>query len=33
MKKERCKVGERVRWNSEAGYVTGHILAVHTEDT
>lgn len=27
------KVGDHVRWNSEAGYVTGHITKVHTRDT
>lgn len=27
------KVGDHVRWNSEAGYVTGHITKVHTSDT
>jgi len=27
------KVGDQVRWNSEAGYVTGHIIKVHTRDT
>ena len=27
------KVGDHVRWNSEAGYVSGHIIAVHTSDT
>lgn len=29
----RFKVGDRVRWNSEAGYVTGKITKVHTRDT
>lgn len=29
----RFKVGDRVRWNSEAGYVTGKIIKVHTRDT
>jgi hypothetical protein len=28
----RFKVGDHVRWNSEAGYVTGTIVAVHTSD-
>lgn len=28
----RFKVGDRVRWNSEAGRVSGRIVAVHTED-
>ncbi|HEX7338775.1 MAG TPA: DUF2945 domain-containing protein [Rhodanobacteraceae bacterium] len=27
------KVGDHVRWNSEAGYVTGRITAVHETDT
>ena len=27
------KVGDRVRWNSEAGCVTGRIIKVHTRDT
>lgn len=26
------KIGDHVRWNSEAGWVTGKIVAVHTED-
>lgn len=26
------KVGDHVTWNSEAGYVTGRILKVHTSD-
>lgn len=26
------KVGDHVRWNSEAGHVTGHILRIHTRD-
>ncbi len=25
-------LGDRVRWNSEAGLVTGTIIAVHTQD-
>ena len=28
----KLKVGDRVRWNSEAGHVTGHIIKVHTTD-
>jgi hypothetical protein len=28
----RFKVGDHVRWNSEAGYVSGRILKVHTHD-
>ena len=27
------KVGDHVRWNSEAGHVTGRITKVHTQDT
>ncbi|SBV37528.1 conserved hypothetical protein [uncultured Stenotrophomonas sp.] len=27
------KVGDHVRWNSEAGHVSGHITKVHTRDT
>ncbi|GAA3981026.1 DUF2945 domain-containing protein [Comamonas faecalis] len=26
------QVGDHVRWNSEAGHVSGHIIAVHTQD-
>jgi hypothetical protein len=26
------KVGDHVRWNSEAGYVSGTIMKVHTKD-
>ena len=29
---ERFKVGDRVRWNSEAGYVSGTIIRVHVKD-
>ncbi|EAY66643.1 hypothetical protein BCPG_05036 [Burkholderia cenocepacia PC184] len=28
----RFKLGDHVRWNSEAGYVTGTIIAIHTAD-
>jgi hypothetical protein len=28
----RFKVGDHVRWNSEAGHVCGTIVAVHTRD-
>jgi hypothetical protein len=31
--KKPFKVGDHVRWNSEAGYVTGRIIRVHTKDT
>lgn len=27
------KVGDHVRWNSEAGMVSGRIIRVHTRDT
>ena len=27
-----CKVGDHVGWNSEAGRVSGRIVAVHTRD-
>lgn len=26
-------VGDHVRWNSEAGHVSGHITKVHTQET
>jgi hypothetical protein len=29
----RFKVGDHVRWNSEAGLVSGRIIEVHTKDT
>jgi hypothetical protein len=29
---KRFKVGDHVRWNSEAGYVGGTIVRVHTKD-
>ena len=29
---ERFKVGDHVRWNSEAGHVSGRIIEVHTRD-
>ena len=28
----KFKIGDRVRWNSEAGRVTGRIVKVHKED-
>jgi hypothetical protein len=28
----KFKVGDHVRWNSEAGHVSGRIIKVHTED-
>lgn len=29
---KRFKIGDHVRWNSEAGHVSGTIVAVHTRD-
>ena len=29
---KRFKVGDHVRWNSEAGFVSGVIVKVHTRD-
>lgn len=29
---EQFAVGDHVRWNSEAGFVTGRIVEVHTRD-
>ena len=29
----QLKVGDRVRWNSEASYVSGKIIKVHKKDT
>jgi hypothetical protein len=26
-------IGDHVRWNSEAGRVSGHIIKIHTRDT
>lgn len=26
------QIGDHVRWNSEAGYMSGRIIAVHTSD-
>jgi hypothetical protein len=28
----KFKIGDHVRWNSEAGHVTGTIIAVHISD-
>src|SRR4029079_16718805 len=28
----KLKIGDRVTWNSEAGYVSGTIIKVHTRD-
>ncbi|HAW22318.1 MAG: hypothetical protein CMK99_13190 [Pseudomonas sp.] len=33
MSREQFAVGDHVRWNSEAGHVTGRIVKVHTSDT
>ena len=30
--KRPFKVGDHVTWNSEAGYVSGTIIKVHTKD-
>lgn len=30
--KKTLKVGDHVTWNSEAGYVSGTIIMVHTKD-
>ena len=29
---KKFNVGDHVRWNSEAGYVSGKIIKVHTRD-
>jgi Hypervirulence associated proteins TUDOR domain len=29
----KFKVGDHVRWNSEAGYVSGRIIKMHSCDT
>jgi hypothetical protein len=31
--KRKFRVGDHVRWNSEAGYVSGRIIKVHTKDS
>lgn len=31
--KKRLKVGDHVRWNSEAGWVSGKIIRIHRKDT
>ena len=33
MTQSTFKVGDHVRWNSEAGHVTGHVTKVLTQDT
>ena len=30
--KKHFKTGDHVKWNSEAGYVSGKIIKVHTSD-
>ena len=30
--KHKFKVGDHVRWNSEAGHVSGTIIKIHTAD-
>lgn len=30
--KDKFKVGDKVKWNSEAGHVSGTIIKIHTED-
>jgi hypothetical protein len=29
----KFQIGDHVRWNSEAGYVSGKIIQVHKKDT
>ncbi len=29
----KFKIGDHVTWNSEAGYVSGRIVKVHTKDS
>lgn len=29
---DQFKIGDHVTWNSEAGHVSGHIIAIHTSD-
>jgi len=31
--REKFKVGDHVRWDSEAGWVSGWIIRIHTRDT
>lgn len=33
MSSRTLRVGDHVRWNSEAGHVTGRIARIHTQDT
>jgi hypothetical protein len=30
---ERFRIGDHVGWNSEAGHVSGRIIAIHTQNT
>ena len=30
---QRFSIGDHVRWNSEAGIVSGRIIKIHTRDT
>jgi hypothetical protein len=30
--KQRFKIGDHIKWNSEAGHVAGKIIKVHTGD-
>lgn len=30
--KHNFKIGDHVKWNSEAGYVTGKIIKIHTSE-
>ncbi|MDR3388777.1 MAG: DUF2945 domain-containing protein [Rudaea sp.] len=32
IRKATFKVGDHVRWNSEAGHVTGRITRIHVDD-
>jgi hypothetical protein len=29
---DHFKIGDHVKWNSEAGHVSGHIIKIHTKD-
>lgn len=29
---KKFKVGDHVKWNSEAGWVTGTVIGIHTSD-
>lgn len=30
--KNKFKIGDHVKWNSEAGHVSGKIIRIHSED-